>query len=340
VKFSFGGVMMKRNPWFVLLFVGFLFAAVISLVVGLSMMANSEGGGALKRTSNSNLLVMEIKGVIFDSEKFLKKLRKYRDEDYVKGILLKITSPGGAVGPAEEIYRALKQFKEETKKPIVVYSPSLNASGGYYISMASDKIFVSNGALIGSIGVIMEFANIEKLYDWAKVQRFSITSGKFKDAGSEYRSMTPEEKSYFQDLIGQTYQQFREAVKEGRKLDDKVLDTYADGRVFNGEQAVKLGFADQIGSQEDAAKALAELAGLGEDYELFETPKRQPSFIERILEGEDPDEESEFSQWGRWAKKASEGPFPKETLEKIVKLKGFNQPMAILPGIWFDEDGQ
>lgn len=330
--------MMRRNPWFVILFVGFLFAAILSLVVGLSMMVGEDGSSTMKRTSKSNLLALEIKGVIFDSEKFLKKLRKYRDEDFVKGILLKITSPGGAVGPSEEIYRALMQFKKETKKPIVVYSPSLNASGGYYISMASDKIVVSNGALIGSIGVIMEFANIEKLYEWAKVQRFSITSGKFKDAGSEYRGMTPEEKGYFQELISQTYGQFRAAVKEGRKLEDKVLDAYADGRVFNGEQAVKLGFADMVGSEEDATKALAELAGLGENYELFEAPKRQPTLIERVLEGDEGEDDAEFSKIGRWAK-GNMG-FPSEVLEKVIKLKGFNQPMAIMPGVWFDEVGE
>jgi protease-4 len=316
--------MMRRNPWFVLLFMGFLFAAVVSLVVGLSMIAGKDGSDTPKIGSKSNLLVLDLKGVIFDSEKFLKKLRKYKEEDSIKGILLRINSPGGAVGPAEEIYRELKQFKEETKKPIVVYSPSLNASGGYYVSMAADKIVVSNGTLIGSIGVIMEFANLEKLYDWAKIQRFSITSGKLKDAGSEYRAMKDEEKDYFQNLISETYQQFRGAVKESRKLEDSVLDSYADGRVFNGEQAVKLGFADLVGSQDDAAKVLAELAGVQKDYELFEAPKRQPSLLERIIEGED-DEDMEFSL------------APQKKLLQFIKLKGFNRPMAIMPGFWLDE---
>ncbi len=316
--------MMRRNPWFVLLFMGFLFAAVASLVVGLSFMAGYDNADTPKIGSKSNLLVMEVKGVIFDSEKFLKKLRKYTEEDSIKGILLKINSPGGAVGPAEEIYRELKQFKVKSKKPIVVYSPSLNASGGYYISMAADKIVVANGTLIGSIGVIMEFANLEKLYDWAKIERFSITSGKFKDAGSEYRAMKDEEKAYFQNLISETYQQFRGAVKESRKLDDSALDMYADGRVFNGQQAVKLGFADLVGTQEDAARTLAELAGVAKDYELFEPPKHQPSLLERIIQG-DEEEESLF------------GAAPQKKLLQLIKLKGFNKPMAIMPGFWLDE---
>jgi protease-4 len=315
---------MRRNPWFVFLFMGFLFAAVVALVIGLSFIAGYEEGDGPTIGSKSNLLVLDIKGVILDSEKFLKKLKKYRDQDSVKGILLRINSPGGAVGPAEEIYRALKQFKEKTKKPIVVYSPSLNASGGYYISMAADKIVVSNGTLIGSIGVIMEFANLEKLYGWAKIDRFAITSGKLKDAGSEYRPMKEEEKAYFQNLISETYQQFRGAVKEARKLDEQVLDAYADGRVFNGEQAVKLGFADQVGSIDDAAALLADLAKVKKDYELFEPPKKQPSLLERILEGED----EESSEWSIT---------PQKKLIQFLKLKGFNQPMAIMPGVWLDE---
>lgn len=319
--------MMRRNPWFVFLFVCFLFAASISLVFGLSIIAGHNSADAPKKGSKSNLLVLELKGVIFDSEKFLKKLRKYEDEESIKGILIKVNSPGGAVGPAEEIYRELKQYKEKSKKPIVVYSPSLNASGGYYISMAADKIVVSNGTLIGSIGVIMEFANLEKLYDWAKVQRYSITSGKFKDAGSEYRAMKEEERNYFQSLISETYHQFRGAVKESRKLEDAVLDQYADGRVFNGEQAVKLGFADQVGSYTDAGKLLASLAHVEKDYELFEIPKHQPSLIERLLEGED-DEDSEWSVT------------PQKKLLHLIKLKGFNQPMAIMPGFWFNEVGE
>ena len=317
--------MMRRNPWFVLLFMGFLFAAAIALVVGLSLMAGFEGEDTPKIGSKNNLLVMDIKGVIFDSEKFLKKLRKYQKQDSIKGIILRVNSPGGAVGPAEEIYRALKQFKETTKKPIVVYSPSLNASGGYYISMAADKIIVSNGTLIGSIGVIMEFANLEKLYSWAKIERFSITSGKLKDAGSEYRAMKEEERTYFQNLITETYQQFRAAVKESRRLEDSILDTYADGRVFNGEQAVELGFADQVGTIDDAAKVLAGLANIKKDYEIFEPPKRQPSLLERFIEGED---EESSGEWGM---------VPQKKLLHFIKLKGFNRPMAIMPGFWIDE---
>lgn len=330
--------MMRRNPWFIFLFVGFLFAAVIAVVMGASTLAIFDDGAPTAKIKNRNsLLVMDLKGIIFDSEKFLKKLKKYKDESEIKGILLRINSPGGAVGPAEEIYRVLKQFKEKTKKPIVVYAPSLNASGGYYISMAADKIVVTKGALIGSIGVIMEFANLEKLYDWAKISRYTITSGKFKDSGSEYRAMKDEERQYFQSLVNDTYTQFREAVKEGRKLDDVVLNQYADGRVFSGSQAVSLGFADQVGIQDDAVALLAELAGLKDkDYELFEPPKKQPSLFEKILQGED--EEGEFDSKLVFDKMGANGVTDK--IAKILKVHLLNQPLFLMPGVWGVEDGE
>lgn len=328
--------MMRRNPWFVFLFVGFLFAAVIAVVMGASTLALFDTSTPVVKIKNHNsLLVLDLKGIIFDSEKFLKRLNKYKDEPEIKGILLRINSPGGAVGPAEEIYQVLKQAKEKTKKPIVVYSPSLNASGGYYISMAADKIVVTRGALIGSIGVIMEFANLEKLYEWAKVSRYTITSGKFKDSGSEYRSMKEEERQYFKDLVMDAYGQFREAVKEGRKLDDSVLDQYADGRIFSGSQAVSLGFADVLGVQDDAVQLLAELAGLkGKDYELFEIPKKQPSIFERILQGGDDDSEYDskidFSKIG--ASNFS------DRLAKLLKINLLNRPLFLMPGVWDPEE--
>lgn len=326
--------MMRRNPWFVLMFIGFLFIAIVTIVIAVSSFAVMGTGDSLAKLKHHNsLLALDVKGVIFDSEKFLKKLKKYKDEKEIKGILLRITSPGGAVGPSEEIYRALMQFKEKTKKPIVVYAPSLDASGGYYISMAGDKIVVTRGCLIGSVGVIMEFANLEKLYDWAKVSRFTIISGKFKDSGSEYRSMREDEKQYFQNLVNDAYGQFRETVKAGRKLSDEVLNQYTDGRIFSGSQAVSLGFADLVGTQDDALQELAKLAGLKEgDYELFEPPKKQPSIIERIMQGDDEEEawDSKFQNKGIEAlgKKVSH----------LLRAHMLNRPLFLMPGVWEDEE--
>ncbi len=321
--------MMRKNPWFVLFFLGILFFGLIGITMFFSTFIEFGENEPIARLKHHNsVLALDLKGVIFDSEKFLKKLNKYRDEKEVKGLLVRITSPGGAVGPAEEIYRALAQFKEKTKKPIVVYSPSLNASGGYYVSMASDKIVVTKGCLIGSIGVIMEFANLEKLYDWAKVSRYTITSGKFKDSGSEYRAMREDEREYFQSMVNDTYKQFREAVKEGRKIDDETLNKYADGRIMSGAQAVELGFADAVGSQDDAVKILAQLANLKEgDYELFESPKKQPSFLEKIMTGDDAEEEAVSGIASKIISKK---------ISTVLRTNMLNRPLFLMPGVWDD----
>jgi protease-4 len=320
---------MRRNPWFVILFIVVGFILLSALIIGVSTVAII--GDATPRLKNSNsLFVVKLDGVILDSQKFLKKIRKYKDEKSIRGILIRLDSPGGAVGASEEIYLELKKLKIETKKPIVVYSPNLNASGGYYVSMAADKIVVTKGALIGSIGVIMEFANLEKLYDWAKISRFTITSGKFKDSGNEFRTMRDDEKEYFQSIVLDAFKQFKGTVAENRKLKPGILDTYADGRVFSGQQAVDLGFADQVGTEEDAIKTLAELAGVKDHYEIFEMPKNEPNIIERLINHDDEDYDSLFKGGGIQAALSSQ-------IEKVFRTQLLNRPLFLMPGYWPSE---
>ena len=133
---------------------------------------------------------------------------------------------------------------------------------------------------MGSIGVIMEFVNLEKLYEWARIQRYSIKTGAMKDAGADYKSMSPDERALFQKLIDQVLGQFKAAVVESRKIKDDVLDAYSDGRVFTGEEAVKLGFADQLGTWGDALKVVGELSGLGAEPKIFRPRKHRLGFIE------------------------------------------------------------
>jgi protease-4 len=198
-----------------------------------------------KVVRHQSILHMDLNGVIMNGKKFLKHLKDYKDEKHIKAILININSPGGAVGPSQEIFTELKRFRDEIKKPVVCVSTGVIASGAYYAAMACDKLVVAPGALLGSIGVIMEFANLEKLYEWGKVSRYSITSGKFKDSGAEYRAMRDDERALFQDMINEVYSQFKTAVVEGRRLKEELVSEYADGRVMTGAKAVKLGFADQ-----------------------------------------------------------------------------------------------
>lgn len=285
-------------------------------------------------TSKKSILHLEMNGVILNGKKFLKNLKKYSDEEKVKAIVISIDSPGGAVGPSQEIYSAIKKVRSEFKKPIICESSGLVASGAYYAASACDKIIVAPGALVGSIGVIMSFANLEKLYDWAKITRFSITSGKFKDSGAEYRSMREDEKALFQELINDVYAQFKQAVAEGRKLKEEVLNEYTDGRVFTGKKAVELGFADKEGTFDDAVKMAAEVAGLGDDYKIFNVPKAKRSLF-------DLGEEEEKDTINSRAQKTifsglfqTEASVLKELTSQFIKPEIMNQPMLLMPGYW------
>jgi len=322
-----------KNPFvrfivFVLVIIG-----LVSTVKWVSNKVSDKEEETSLLVSKNNILQLDLEGVIMNGKKFLKKLKKYKDEDKIKAIVININSPGGAVGPSQEIYEAIKAVKAETKKPIICSSSGLLASGAYYSAVACDKIVVAPGALVGSIGVIMEFANLEKLYDWAKISRYSINSGKFKDSGAEYRAMRPDEKALFQDLINDVYGQFKQAVVDGRKMKVEVVSQYADGRVMTGKQAVALGFADSLGTLDDAVKVAAEAAGLGKDYKLFEAPKKKPSFWDLIEQQEDDDLNSVDEAAGFFTRHGADKAV-EHSIRKILRMQGLNQPMLIMPGYW------
>ncbi len=265
---------MKRvvQVLFILILVIFIGSMLAGVGGMMALFSGDEGEAHIKKSS---VLALDLDGVIIDGKDFLDLLRKHRKDDRIKGILIRINSPGGVVGPSQEIYDEIKRTREEFKKPVVAYCSAVAASGAYYAAAAADKIFTTPGCMMGSIGVLMEFVNLEKLYDWAKIERYALTTGEYKNAGAEYKSLTPAQRSLFQDMLNDVLGQFKEAIIEGRKMKPEFLDQYADGRIFTGRQGVKLGFADQVGSWDDARKALGELTGLGPDVEVFKARKRK-----------------------------------------------------------------
>jgi protease-4 len=321
-----------KNPFVRFIVVVLVIVGLVSIVKWGSGLVGDAGEETAFVTKNT-ILQLDLEGVIMNGKKFLKKIKKYKDEDKIKAFVININSPGGAVGPSQEIYAAIKALKEETKKPIICSSSGLLASGAYYSAVACDKIVVAPGALVGSIGVIMEFANLEKLYDWAKISRYSITSGKFKDSGAEYRAMRPEEKQLFQDLINDVYGQFKQAVVEGRNMKDEVVSQYADGRVMTGAQAVKLGFADSLGTLDDAIKLAAQTANLGTDYKLYEVPKKKPGIWD-LLEQQDDDDLNSAESIAKFFTKGGADKAIEGSLRKVFRAQGLNQPMMIMPGFW------
>lgn len=281
-----------------------------------------DGGGMSK--DKDGLMMLDLKGVIFDSKKFVKQLKKFREEDSIKGFVIRVNSPGGVVGPSQELNAEIRRTREEFKKPIVVYSESLNASGAYYASVAADKIFVSPGVLIGSIGVIMEFANLRDLYKWAKVDRYSVKTGEFKDIGADYRPMTDREHTYLQALINEVLGQFKDAILAGRKIEKNKLNEIADGRIFTGTQAKELKLVDEVGSLQSAIDAAGELTGLGKNPETFEAPKDRPGVLEFLSGLEGDDEEEGRSRLDPASQLAT-------IVQQFVSLKMSGQLLSIYP---------
>ena len=228
-------------------------------------------------SSHSSVLVLNLDGVIMRSNKFLKTLRDYIDKDNIKAVVIRVNSPGGAVGPSQAIYRELVKVREKFKKPVIMSLEAIATSGAYYISAGADQIVTQAGTLMGSIGVIINFANLEELYKWAKIERYALKTGKYKDVGADYRSMSTEEKNYLQGVLDEVLKQFKDDVVKGRKLDPDLVDQNADGRIFTGEKAVELGFADKIGNFSDAIELAEELTG-EESLKIF-NPREKPTFL-------------------------------------------------------------
>lgn len=323
---------MKKNYTFKIITVlVVIFGLVFLLKKGGSFMSSHSDEDVTIKVQKNSILHMELSGVIMNGKKFIKNLKKYKKDPHIKAIVINVNSPGGAVGPSQEVYMEIKRAREETKKPIICVTTGIMASGAYYSAVACDKIVVAPGALVGSIGVIMEFANLSKLYDWAHVKRFTITSGKFKDSGNEFRDMRDDERALFQDMITEVYQQFRNTVKEGRKLKDEVMDQYADGRVFTGTKAVQLGFADAEGTFEDAITLAAKEAKLGDDYDVIEIPKKKRSIFDF---GETNEDDPVNSVAQSLKGLAVQNQAVQSAVNSLLKTEYMNQPMFLMPGFW------
>jgi protease IV len=241
-------------------------AAVLVLfvvTVWLLLVVSDEGlpGGA-------KVAVVEVEGIIgagtdrgLDTDTLIRTLGEYRDDPAIRAVVLRIDSPGGVVGPTQEIFTAVRRLRE-AKKPVVASLGSVAASGGYYVAVAADRIYANPGTLTGSIGVVMQLANVEGLLKKVGVEYVVIKAGAYKDVGNFARAMTPEERRILQAMLDDVYDQFISAVAEGRGLDPKQVRGFAEGRIYSGRQAQRLKMVDDLGGLEDAIEAAAKIAGL------------------------------------------------------------------------------
>ena len=233
--------------------IGAFFVAIIILSVLISVIGGRFGFG-------KSVGVVKVEGVITDSTEIIGLIREYAERGDIKAVVVRIDSPGGAVGPSQEIYAELKKLRAEKK--VVASMGAVAASGGYYIASATDKIVANPGTITGSIGVIIEFMNVEELLKKVGLKGRTVKSGKFKDTGSPFREMSEEEREFLQSVIDDVHGQFIEAVSTGRGIKKEEVAKLADGRIFTGSQALNLGLIDKLGTMEDTITLSAELAGI------------------------------------------------------------------------------
>ncbi len=254
-----------------LITLGAITIILFSAIWWISSFVAKDGGGDL--TARDKLALVRIEGVITESEDIVRQIKKYREDSSIKGIVLRIDSPGGAVGPSQEIYKEV--LKTTEGKKVVASMGGLAASGGYYIASAANRIFANPGTITGSIGVIMAFSNFEELMKKLGLKTTVIKSGKFKDVGSPVRELTEEERKILQNVSDDIHGQFIEAVAKGRNLKIESVKELADGRIFSGRQAKEAGLIDELGTLEDAISYATKLAGIKEKAKIVQERKEK-----------------------------------------------------------------
>ena len=252
------------------------------------------------KSPSGEIALVRIQGMLMDSQNIVRQLSDYRYNPGVRGIILRIDSPGGAVAPAQEIYNEIMKLRADHK---TVYASlgTVAASGGYYIACAADYVLANPGTLTGSIAAVMAFSNVEELTNKIGVKPVVIKSGKYKDVGSPMRTMKPEEQKLLQNVVDDVHQQFVQAVAKGRGLPVSQVSEIADGRIMTGQQALKLKLIDEVGGLEKTIDLLAKKLGIAGRPKVIEEKEKTP-FFDWLLQ-------SSFS--GGLAKTLMPAPFPR-----------------------------
>ncbi len=282
----------KRSRTWLWVLVGggafFLFVLAVFTLVYVTLHAGGEQASAFS-SFGSKIGVVELEGVILDSDTVVAQLKKFADDDSIKAIILHVNSPGGGVAASEEIYREVKRVRDEKKKRIVASIGTVGASGAYYVSSATNKIYADNGSVVGSIGVISEWVNYGDLMRWAKLKPEVLSVGEFKDTGDPTRDLTPAERAYLQSLIENMYGQFVQAVADGRHAKVEDIRAIANGKVWSGQQALSMKLIDQVGDFQDAVNETAKSVGITGEPVLVHPEKDRKTLLDLMT--------GDISQW-------------------------------------------
>ncbi len=267
----------------------------------------------IKSSRKEKVLLLDISGLISTSinpglfaresdllSQVYYRLKKASEDPFIKGVILRLDTPGGEVTASDIIYHEIQNFKKRTGIPVLALMMSMTASGGYYIASACDHLIAHPSSLTGSIGVISLFPNLDGLLDKIGIQMAVIKSGKLKDSGSVFREMTEEEKIVFQNIVDEYYQNFLNVVYENRKdfLTLENLKQLADGRIFTASQALEAKMIDEIGYFDTALEKMLELSSLREAKVVTYTyyPKQKTNIYAAQLKGSSPFEGEGFQE--------------------------------------------
>ncbi len=261
---------------------GLMLLTFFLLALALIWLLSGDAGVA---DSGTKIAIVSIEGIISSelAEKTVRQLEKYGEDPTIKAMVLRIDSPGGGVASSQEIYAAVKRLRDDGKL-VVASLGSLAASGGYYVACAAERIFANPGTITGSIGVIVQLANVEELLQKVGISSTAITSGPFKDSGNPTRPLRPEDRQVFQTLVDDIYQQFVETVAQDRHLPVPQVLQIADGRIYTGRQAKELNLVDELGALQEAVAYVTSVLGIIGKAKVVEQERDSLWWLKFVLE--------------------------------------------------------
>lgn len=255
---------------------------LVALLLGLGLLGYF-GNDVTTFRKEGKVALIRIDGPILHGKGYVRLIEKYQADDSIKALVVQVNSPGGGVAASQEIYHALLRFRGSGKW-VLASMEGVAASGGYYVALASNKIFANAGTITGSIGVILQISNMEGLLKKVGLEVEVVKSGEYKDVGSKLRPLTDRDREVLEKVINDAYEQFVSVVAKDRKLSIARVKEIADGRIFSGQHAKQLGLVDEIGTLSDSIREAGKLSGIiGRPRVQEDQPFR--SWIERIIRG-------------------------------------------------------
>ncbi len=269
----------RRHPY---LFFIIIFSSIVAVFIVSVSVLFVLGSGGSSLDFREKVGVVEITGVIQDAKSAINSLKQFRKDDSIKAIVLRIDSPGGGVGPSQEIYREVQ--KTVKMKKVVASMGAIATSGGYYVAAGASGIVANPGTITGSIGVIMGFTNFEAVFKKIGLIPIVIKSGEYKDTGSPLRPMSSEERKMLQQFVDKIHSQFVKDVASGRNLDQQKVETVADGRIFSGQDAITYGLVDRLGNLEDAIEWAGRLGGITGEISIVYAKEKKLPLLQYLLD--------------------------------------------------------